>query len=69
MSALSVYQRHATDVVNAIDYDYRGFDTLGEEYILFSSVPGVMLLLRDPKPAQGTAMNSTFVAPIISLVT
>lgn len=69
MSALSVYQRHATDVVNAIDYDYRGFDTLGEEYILFSSVPGVMLLLRDPKPAQSTAMNSTFVAPIISLVT
>ena len=39
-------QRHATDVVNAITYDYRGFDTLGEEFILFSAVAGVMLLLR-----------------------
>lgn len=41
-----VYQRHATDVVNAINYDYRGFDTLGEEFILFTAVLGVMLLLR-----------------------
>lgn len=43
---LAVYQRHATDTVNAITYDYRGFDTLGEEFILFSAVTGVMLLLR-----------------------
>ncbi|HEX5235499.1 MAG TPA: MnhB domain-containing protein [Silvibacterium sp.] len=54
MSSLSVYERHATDVVNAIDYDYRGFDTLGEEFILFTSIIGVMLLLRDPKPKSGT---------------
>jgi multicomponent Na+:H+ antiporter subunit B len=55
ISALSVYERHATDVVNAIDYDYRGFDTLGEEFILFTSVLGVMLLLRRPKAATKTA--------------
>lgn len=54
MSSLAVYQRHATDVVNAIDYDYRGFDTLGEEFILFTSIVGVMLLLRDPDPESGT---------------
>ncbi len=41
-----VYQRHATDVVNAINYDYRGFDTLGEEFILFTAAVGVMMLLR-----------------------
>jgi multicomponent Na+:H+ antiporter subunit B len=41
-----VYERHATDVVNAINYDYRGFDTLEEEYILFASVVGVLLLFR-----------------------
>jgi multicomponent Na+:H+ antiporter subunit B len=46
VSQLTVYQRHATDVVNAITYDYRGFDTLGEEFILFSAVAGVMMLLR-----------------------
>lgn len=49
MSRLSVYERHATDVVNVIDYDYRGFDTMGEEFILFTSILGVLLLLRAPK--------------------
>lgn len=46
ISRLAVYERHATDAVNAINYDYRAFDTLGEEFILFTSVLGVMLLLR-----------------------
>ncbi|HZZ39031.1 MAG TPA: MnhB domain-containing protein [Acidobacteriaceae bacterium] len=46
IASLAVFQRHATDTVNAITYDYRGFDTLGEEFILFSAVTGVMLLLR-----------------------
>lgn len=46
---VAVYERHATDVVNAINYDYRGFDTLGEEFILFTAVVGVMMMLRrDP---------------------
>src|SRR5579871_902199 len=49
ISRLVVYERHATDAVNAINYDYRGFDTLGEENILFAAVLGVaMLLRRDP---------------------
>jgi len=51
---LAVYQRHATDTVNAVTYDYRGFDTLGEEFILFSAVTGVMLLLR-PEPGRPEA--------------
>ena len=46
ISNLVVYERHATDAVNAINYDYRGIDTLGEEFILFTAVLGVMLLLR-----------------------
>ena len=44
---LAVYERHATDVVNAINYDYRAFDTLGEEFILFTAVLGVTMLLRN----------------------
>lgn len=53
ISQLAVFERHATDSVNAINYDYRGFDTLGEEFILFTAVLGVMLLLRreDDGPA------------------
>jgi multicomponent Na+:H+ antiporter subunit B len=43
---MTVYERHATDTVNAINYDYRAFDTLGEEFILFSASVGVMMLLR-----------------------
>jgi multicomponent Na+:H+ antiporter subunit B len=49
ITKLAVYERHATDTVNAINYDYRGFDTLGEEFILFTAVVGVMMLLRREK--------------------
>jgi multicomponent Na+:H+ antiporter subunit B len=38
--------RHATDFVTALNFDIRAFDTLGEEFILFTSVSGVALLLR-----------------------
>lgn len=46
IARFAVYERHATDTVNAITYDYRGIDTLGEEFILFASVLGVLLLFR-----------------------
>jgi multicomponent Na+:H+ antiporter subunit B len=39
-------ERHATDYVTALNFDLRAFDTLGEEFILFASVTGVVLLLR-----------------------
>ncbi len=38
--------RNATDYVTALNFDIRAFDTLGEEFILFTSVAGVALLLR-----------------------
>ncbi|HEX4650344.1 MAG TPA: hydrogen gas-evolving membrane-bound hydrogenase subunit E [Granulicella sp.] len=57
ISRLVVYQRHATDAVNAINYDYRGFDTLGEEFILFTAVLGVMMLLRRQEDVAMRAMK------------
>jgi multicomponent Na+:H+ antiporter subunit B len=42
-----VPERHATNSVTAVNFDYRGFDTLGEEFILFAAVAGVMVLLRE----------------------
>ena len=33
-------------MATAVNFDFRGFDTLGEEYILFVSVTGLALLLR-----------------------
>ena len=41
-----VRQRRATDVVTAVVFDYRGVDTMGEEFILFAAAIGVALLLR-----------------------
>jgi multicomponent Na+:H+ antiporter subunit B len=46
LNAVAVPERHITDVVTAVNFDYRGFDTLGEEFILFAAVIGVAILLR-----------------------
>jgi multicomponent Na+:H+ antiporter subunit B len=45
-NSMTVPLRHATNVSTAINFDFRGFDTIGEEYILFSSVCGTTMLLR-----------------------
>jgi multicomponent Na+:H+ antiporter subunit B len=39
-------ERQTTNVVSAVNFDYRMFDTLIEELILFTAVMGVMLVLR-----------------------
>jgi multicomponent Na+:H+ antiporter subunit B len=45
LNAVSVPERHITDVVTAVNFDYRGVDTMGEEFIFFAAVAGVVLLL------------------------
>jgi len=49
LNQVTVYERHTTNVVTAVNFDYRGFDTLGEESILFLAVLGVAMLLRQRK--------------------
>jgi multicomponent Na+:H+ antiporter subunit B len=51
LNQVSVPERHITDVVTAVNFDYRGFDTLGEEFIFFAAVLGVALILR-PQPGE-----------------
>ena len=46
INEVAVEERHATAVVTAVNFDYRGFDTLGEEFILFAAVLVLVLLLR-----------------------
>ena len=46
LDGIGVTERHATDLVTALNFDFRAFDTLGEEFILFASVLGVVLILR-----------------------
>lgn len=38
--------RHVTNMVAAVNFDVRGFDTLGEECILVGAVTGTVVLLR-----------------------
>jgi multicomponent Na+:H+ antiporter subunit B len=42
-------ERHVTNVVASVVFDYRGFDTLGEEFILFAAAMGVAMLLREAR--------------------
>jgi multicomponent Na+:H+ antiporter subunit B len=52
LDRVAVHERHMTNVVTAVVFDYRGFDTLGEEFILFASVIAVALLLRSVREEQ-----------------
>jgi multicomponent Na+:H+ antiporter subunit B len=47
VNGIGVSVRHATDLITALNFDIRGFDTLGEEFILFTSVLGIVLILRE----------------------
>ena len=46
LNGVAVGQRHATNLVTAVNFDYRAFDTLGEEFILFTATTGIVLILR-----------------------
>jgi len=46
INAVAVAQTHATGVVSAVNFEYRGFDTVGEEFILFVASAGVATVLR-----------------------
>ena len=46
LNAVAPAERRITNVVTAVNYDYRGLDTLGEEFILFAASLVLVLLLR-----------------------
>ena len=65
LNGIGVTERHATDLVTALNFDFRAFDTLGEEFILFTSVLGVVLILRqmrgeEDRPSQHEAEEHSF---------
>ena len=49
LNSVAVFERHVTNVVTAVNFDYRALDTMGEEYILFAAAIGVMVLLREQR--------------------
>jgi len=46
INQIAVRQTNATGVVSAVNFEYRGFDTVGEEFILFVAATGVATVLR-----------------------
>jgi len=55
LNHVAVPQRHITDVVAAVNFDYRGFDTLGEEFISAGSGASSR---RAPSPSSTSASAS-----------
>lgn len=58
LNQIVVPLRHTTNVVMATTFDVRGIDTMGEEFILYASVIGVTLLLRDETGARRVERNT-----------
>jgi multicomponent Na+:H+ antiporter subunit B len=46
INRIAVAQTNATGVVSAVNFEYRGFDTVGEEFILFAAATGMIVVLR-----------------------
>ncbi len=47
--------RHVSNEVTAVNFDIRGFDTLGEEFMLVAAVTGAVVLLRGSRGERVTA--------------
>jgi multicomponent Na+:H+ antiporter subunit B len=61
---VAIAQTKATGVVSAVNFEYRGFDTVGEEFILFVAAAGVSMVLRHlrgerERPAVDEAIGRT----------
>jgi multicomponent Na+:H+ antiporter subunit B len=52
INSAAPYERHVTNMVSAVNFDYRGIDTLGEEFMLVCAVTGTVVLLRGNRGEQ-----------------
>lgn len=62
-----VPERHVTNAVTAVVFDYRALDTMVEELILFASVCAVALLLREVPAGKATARDLVASEPVRAL--
>ena len=77
LAKVAVPERKATDVVSSTTFDYRGFDTLGEEMILFVAALGLVVLLlsigyvkHGGAPIfKGVKLGSVAVDPVVQALT
>jgi multicomponent Na+:H+ antiporter subunit B len=52
INRITVAGTNATGIVSAVNFDYRGFDTVGEEFILFAAATGIATVLRHLRDEQ-----------------
>ncbi|MBZ4662343.1 MAG: hypothetical protein JG776_25 [Caloramator sp.] len=43
----TIDKTHAINAVTAIVFDFRGYDTLGESFVLFTAISGTVVILRN----------------------
>ena len=46
LNTVGPHERQIPNIITAVNFDYRGVDTLGEEYVFFAAVAGIALVLR-----------------------
>ncbi len=63
VNTLAVPETHATGVVSVVNFVYRGFDTIGEEFILFVAAIGVATVLRELRA--GEPVSGLEAAPLL----
>jgi multicomponent Na+:H+ antiporter subunit B len=56
--------RHVANAVTAVNFDLRGFDTLGEEFMLLCAVTGATVLLRGARGERPSARPGVAGRPI-----
>jgi multicomponent Na+:H+ antiporter subunit B len=73
-------RQNTPNVISSINFDQRGFDTLGEEFLLFASVLGAVVLLRPghadrgievsdaPEPLDAVRALGVLLLPVVVLV-
>ena len=54
--AQAYHSRHVTNLDAYTNFDYRGIDTVGEEFIMFAAIAGLSLLLREHRGGEERAL-------------
>jgi multicomponent Na+:H+ antiporter subunit B len=65
IAKLAPKERHMANTVTAVVFDYRGFDTMGEELLLFAAASAVALLLRERREHQVTDVVDGVSSPAV----
>ncbi|MFF7726724.1 MnhB domain-containing protein [Streptomyces sp. NPDC008001] len=58
-------QQHTANAVSSVNFDQRAFDTLGEESVLFASVLGTLVLLRQTRGEKRVAPETARVPGVL----